>query len=208
MIVKSPTYNILKLPPMDYYGNIESEVSVAFENPYLVDFTPIFFSIIKEKGINPAKVELIIFDEEADEYRPFERADVLDVLNQLCNSINALTIYTDRPEIFSEFVEQIYEESGLLTTIAPKKAQKKVVQHQSQGMTGVILDFEWRGTCYQSGRGDCTGYIPIHKKPWEMRENLDILVPFGYNTVIVKGKHTNDKRFVRDRFDEGFYRDE
>ena len=52
------------------------------------------------------------------------------------------------------------------------------------------------------------GYIPIHKKPWEIRENLDILVPFGYNTVIVKSKCTNDKKFVNDRFDEGFYRDE
>lgn len=181
---------------------------MAFENPYLVDFAPIFFSIIKEKGMNPAKVELIIFDEEADEHHPFERADVLDVLNQLGSSINALTIYTERPEFFMEFVEHSYEESGLVVIVASKKEQRKAVQMRSADRIGVILDFEWRGACYQPGRGDGTGYIPIHKKPWEMRENLDIRIPFGYNTVIVKGKHTNDKRFVRDRFDEGFYRDE
>ncbi len=75
-------------------------------------------------------------------------------------------------------------------------------------MTGVILDFEWRGACYSQRRAGCSGYIPIHKKAWGMQENLDIQVPFGYNTVIVKGDYTNDRIFVNDRFDEGFYRDE
>ena len=51
-------------------------------------------------------------------------------------------------------------------------------------------------------------YLPIHKKPWKVAENLDIIVPFSYNTVIVKSNYANDKKFVNDRFDEGFYRDE
>ncbi len=84
---------------------------MAFENPYLVDFAPIFFAVMKAKGVNPAKVELIIFDEEADEHHPFERAGVLDVLHQLSGDINALTICTDRPEYFSEFVERTYEKT-------------------------------------------------------------------------------------------------
>ena len=181
---------------------------MAFENPFLVDFAPIFFSVIRERGINPAKVDLIIFDERADEHRPFERVDVLDVLNQLSGEMNALTIYTDRPEYFAGFVECAYEETGLVTILAAKKEQRDAMRWQQNDRIGVVLDFEWRGACYEHRKNVGGGYIPIYKKPWQIRENLDILVPFGYNTVIVKGKHTNDKKFVNDRFDEGFYRDE
>lgn len=181
---------------------------MAFENPYLVDFAPIFFAVMKAKGVNPAKIELIIFDEEADEHHPFERAGVLDVLHQLSGDINALTICTDRPEYFSEFVERTYEENGLLVVLTSKRMQGSTMLHRSEGMTGVILDFEWRGACYSQRRAGCSGYIPIHKKAWGMQENLDIQVPFGYNTVIVKSDYTNDRIFVNDRFDEGFYRDE
>ena len=181
---------------------------MSYENPYLVEFAPIFASIIEEKEMNPAKVELIIFDEESDERHAFERMSVLDVLKQLCEDINALTIFTDRPDYFEDFAELVYEENGLLVILAPKREQLKVALHRTGHMTAVILDFEWRGPCYSFGRADCDGYIPIHKKMWEIGENLDISIPFGYNTVIVKGRHTNDKKFVIDRFDEGFYRDE
>lgn len=181
---------------------------MAFENPYLVDFAPIFFSIIEVKNINLAKAELIIFDEEVEESHSFEQADVLDVLNQLRENINALTVYTDRQEYFFEFVEDAYEENGLVTTIMPKREEKWAGRTDSEEPFKIILDFEWRGSCYHLGKGRNCAYIPIHKKPWEMRENLDIVVPFGYNTVIVKGKYTNDRKYVRDRFEEGFYRDE
>ena len=181
---------------------------MAFENPYLVDFAPIFFSIIKEKDINPAKAEIVIFDEEVEESHPFEQADVLDVLNQLREHINALTVYTNRQEYFFEFAECAYEENGLVTAIKSKKEEKKIGRIDTLGKFKLILDFERRGQCYYWGRGINCGYIPIYKKPWEIRENLDIVVPFGYNTVIVKGKYTNDRKYVKDRFEEGFYRDE
>lgn len=181
---------------------------MAFENPYLVEFAPIFFCVIKEKGINLAKAELIIFDEEVEEPHLFEQADALDVLNQLKENINSLTVYTDRKEYYFEFAECAYEENGLVTAIMPKKEQKWVGRSDSEGKFKIILDFEWSGRCYHLGGVTNCGYIPIHKKPWEIRENLDIVVPFGYNTVIVKGKHTNDRKYVRDRFEEGFYRDE
>lgn len=181
---------------------------MPFENPYLLDFAPIFFAVIREKGMNPAKMELIIFDERADEHRLFERADVLDVLYQLNGEINALTIYTDRPEYFIGFVESAYEENGLVTILAPKSEQKHVLRREETDRTAIILDFERRGACYEHRKNAHGGYIPIYKKPWEIRENLDILVPFGYNTVIVKSNYENDKKFVNDRFEEGFYRDE
>ena len=72
----------------------------------------------------------------------------------------------------------------------------------------MILDFERKGDCRIGDWNKTGAYLPIYKKPWKIAENLDIIVPFGYNTVTVKSDYTNDKKFVNDRFDEGFYRDE
>ena len=181
---------------------------MTYANPFLVDFSPIFFEILEAKNINPARLELIIFDEEANGHHVFERADTRDVLHQLGPDLNALTIYTERQEYFMTFAHRMDEEHGLIVTLLPKKLQKGTNLMQTASDTALILDFEWEGTC-DRGRGDFRcGYIPIHKKPWKVAENLDILVPFGYNTVIVKSKHTNDKKFVNDRFEEGFYREE
>ena len=50
----------------------------------------------------------------------------------------------------------------------------------------------------------------LHSNPQEtleIAENLDIIVPFGYNTVIVKSRQNKKKKPVRDRFEEAFYSD-
>ena len=181
---------------------------MSYENHYLGDFASIFFAVLREKEINPAKVELIIFDEEIGAQTLFERTGVLDVLHQLREYINSLSVYTERPEYFFEFAELASEETGLITIIASKKEQNKVERLPEKNGFRIILDFERKGVCHNIGRKNNYGYIPIYKKPWEMRENLDIIVPFGYNTVIVKSGHTINRKFVNDRFDEGFYRDE
>ena len=61
--------------------------------------------------------------------------------------------------------------------------------------------------CYFNLLAQGKNYIPIHKKPWKIAENLDIIVPFGYNTVIVKSRQNKKKKPVRDRFEEAFYSD-
>ena len=43
------------------------------------------------------------------------------------------------------------------------------------------------------------------QKPWKQGENLDIMVPIGYNTVIVKSMHHQREKLGRDRFEEAFY---
>ena len=63
------------------------------------------------------------------------------------------------------------------------------------------------GQCYFNLLAQGKNYIPIHKKPWKIAENLDIIVPFGYNTVIVKSRQNKKKKPVRDRFEEAFYSD-
>ena len=71
----------------------------------------------------------------------------------------------------------------------------------------VILDFEWEGAYRTEMICAAATYIPIHKKPWKQGENLDIMVPIGYNTVIVKSRQNKKKKPVRDRFEEAFYSD-
>ena len=54
----------------------------------------------------------------------------------------------------------------------------------------VVLDMEWEGSCHREYMKEQILYIPIYKRPWsklEMEQNLDISIPIGYNTMIVKG---------------------
>ena len=180
---------------------------MSYSNPYLADFQRIFFEILRIKGINPAKIEVTVLDEEINERHVFERRDVKDVLYQIGPKLNVLTIYTDRPEYFLEYVQKMDEENGLIVSVFSKKILKENMRMQTQERL-VVLDFEWQGNCEMLGHGRTCAYLPIYKKPWKIAENLDIIVPFSYNTVIVKGNCETDKKFVNDRFDEGFYRDE
>ena len=176
-----------------------------YANPFLTDFEGIFFEILKQKEMNPSHMELIVLDEEPEERRIFERIDTRDVLYQLGPNLNAMTIYTDRQEYFFEFVQKMDEENGLIVSVLPKQGR---ILKQTASDFAVVLDFEWKGRRELIRADEKCAYLPIHKKPWKVAENLDILVPFGYNTVIVKSRRTNDKKFVNDRFEEGFYRDE
>ena len=181
---------------------------MSYANPFLADFSPIFHAILKEKNMDLGKMELIIIDEEPDGHHVFEPADVKDVLEQLRDDINALTIYTDREIYFKEFVEMAYEENGLLALVFSKKELCRREIMCTKSTSALVLDFEWEGTYFHMWNNRKYAYIPIHKKPWKMGKNLDILVPFGYNTVIVKRMQMTKKVFGRDRFEAGFYRDE
>ena len=189
---------------------------MSYSNVFLRDFVPVFGQILKEKNIAPEKLHLEIIDEESVEKSIFEPAGVDEVLEQLADELNYLTVYTDRPAHFSAFAEQVYEDNGLMPLFFSKKQLKC---HASSGMGGVadradmrtevgdtlVLDFEWEGCCYFNVLAQGKKYIPIHKKPWEIAENLDIIVPFGYNTVIVKSRQNKKKKPGRDRFEEAFY---
>ena len=94
---------------------------------------------------------------------------------------------------------------------SPSRGLGDVYKRQADMRPGVgdtlVLDFEWEGQCYFNLLAQGKNYIPIHKKPWKIAENLDIIVPFGYNTVIVKSRQNKKKKPVRDRFEEAFYSD-
>lgn len=194
---------------------------MAYSNIFLTDFVPVFLEILKEKRIEPEKLELFVIDEEPEGYSAFEPADVADVLEQLGPELNFLTIYTDRPVYFAGFVQTMYEENGLVVMVFSKKDlwNSRILSHATEHgvvttqktqkrQQRLILDFEWEGNCYAAQMQTIDGYIPIHKKPWKMAENLDIAIPFGYNTVIVKSIQMTSRRPRRDRFEEAFYRNE
>lgn len=180
----------------------DAENEMSYSNEFLRDFRPIFFAILQEKRLSPARVELEVIDEEDGYYSIFEPADVRDVLEQLSEDLNYLTIYTERPAYFEEFAETMYEENGLIVTFFPKK-QLKASRH-GKGEK-LVLDFEWEGRCYEGQICSDRYYVPIHKKPWERAENLDIMIPIGYNTVIVKSVQYREKQPERDRYEAAFY---
>lgn len=176
---------------------------MSYSNVFLRNFRPIFLGILKEKKLQPGQVALEIIDEEPDGMGIFEPAGVKEVLGQLMEDLNFLTIYTERPAYFYELAETMYEENGLLVVLFPKQAWKR--QTACKKSVTLVLDFEWEGACHLGQIQPGRYYIPIHKKPWKQGENLDIIVPIGYNTVIVKGIQEEKKMSRRDRFEEAFY---
>lgn len=175
---------------------------MPYPNPFLKSFGSIFSSILREKSLRPEQLELWVIDEESNEYSMFEPADVRDVLEQLADEINFLGIYTDRPAYFEEFKETMYEENGLIVTLFPKRQLRCI---KAGTAPKLVLDFEWEGGCYEKQICRKAYYIPIHKKPWKIGENLDIAVPISYNTVIVKNVPDRRKKPHRDRFEAAFY---
>lgn len=200
---------------------------MSYSNRFLRDFRPVFLAILKEKAIDPAQLEVEIIDEEPDSGGIFEPTGVREVLEQLGEELNFLTIYTERPAYFFEFAETMYEENGLVVMIFPKKRLQSAFRYGQKANSKqmrmcsveedieekawfmeapqLVLDFEWGGSCYFGQMRPGRYYIPIHKKPWKTGENLDIIIPIGYNTVIVKDMQNKQEKPGRDRFDEAFY---
>lgn len=191
---------------------------MSYSNIFLREFAPVFGGIVRALRIEPERLAVEAVDEESGERSMFETADVKDALGQIAPDLNFLTIYTERPAYFREFAETMYEESGLIIRILPKHCMGKetarnartngrTVSEKNGRLQVIVLDFEWDGGCSGSVLRLGSYYIPIHKKPWEMRGNLDIAVPIGYNTVIVKGVPDFDRKSARDRLEDAFYRE-
>ena len=156
---------------------------MSYPNAYLRDFVPVFGQILKEKHIAPEKLHLEIIDEESGEKSIFEPAGVDEVLDQLADQLNHLTVYTNRPEHFQAFAKQIYEENGLMPLIFTKKQLKSRSFSGAQGVVDradmrsvvrdtLVLDFEWEGAYRTEMICAAATYIPIHKKPWQLPAGL------------------------------------
>lgn len=88
---------------------------MSYSNEFLRNFRPVFLAILKAQSFRPERVELVVIDEEQSHV--FEPADVRDVLEQIGDDLNYLTVYTGRPAYFSGFAERMYEENGLVVMV-------------------------------------------------------------------------------------------
>ncbi|MCF2643291.1 MAG: hypothetical protein PUB46_03225 [Lachnospiraceae bacterium] len=165
--------------------NVKDTVTEEWnENPYLFQFRSIMEQILEKKQLSYKEFAPVLIDEEKPEMLVMEE-DIFIVLKQLERDLNALTILTDRPRAFLDFAEHMKEETGLLVSILEKK---KLTFREFASIQGnVMIDFQKNGHFLNAEKKDGYCYIPIYKIPWKKGENLDIIVPIGYNTVIVKG---------------------
>ncbi|KAI4451173.1 hypothetical protein C823_005722 [Eubacterium plexicaudatum ASF492] len=131
------------------------------------------------KKISYQCLELIIID--AEENSDQDDQDVRMVLYDLDDQLNYLLIVTDRPERYESFMDEMYEENGLIVQQIQKTSCRQV-------RGNVVLDFERSSSFFKQNAVHADAvYLPVYKRPWEIGENLDILVPVGYNTLIVEG---------------------
>ena len=77
-----------------------------FSNEFLYDFKPVYEGILAAKSVKPECAIVEVIDEEPDGAGMFEPAGTLDVLEQIGDELNALTIYTDRPAYFMSLQRQ------------------------------------------------------------------------------------------------------
>lgn len=158
----------------------------------------------KQEQQNPFDIEVDVSEEDAIAKYELEtelariRTQIDEVLALLTPGLNRLLIRTNRPAYFEEFVQTMYDETGL-----PVQLEVKERQEFPAGCT--ILDFEFSGSIGKSGMRGANLYLPIYKKPWKIAGNLDIEVPIGYNTVIVEGLIEGEEESVPDRFEREFY---
>ena len=88
---------------------------MSFSNEFLCDFKPVYEGILAAKGIKPERAVVEVIDEEQEGAGMFEPAGALEVLEQIGDDVNTLTIYTDRVAYFRKFAETMYEKNGLVS---------------------------------------------------------------------------------------------
>lgn len=159
----------------------EEQEAVRKENPYLPKFRFVLDQILEMRELCYRDFKPILVDTDMPPESLLDEDDIEIALEQISKDLNFLTILTERPEYFSDYIDTMYEETGLAVSLYQKSNEKKYTGN-------VILDFEQTGRLKNNLTVQEALYIPVYKKSWETAENLDIYVPIGYNTVTVKGR--------------------
>lgn len=173
----------------------------GYENPYLGQLRRIIEQILEQKKIPYGQFAPVFLDGNDSQYALWA-ADLLG------RDLNRLTILTEHPAYFERFADNMYEEHGLIAEVFFKE-RRKLTEIISDGGKGcVILDFEKPGEGFGRIRFEKKLYIPVFKKRWESAGNLDIAVPIGYNTMIVRGSEEEETQLYFDKFERAFYENE
>ncbi len=172
---------------------------LTYRNPLIIYMHVILERVLACKNLACRNMELVVID--ADQIRDEDDNDIQLILDALEQRLNYLLLITDRPDSYQRFMDEMYEENGLIVQQLPKSARR-----QARG--NLVLDFERSGGFAPDGAASPKAiYMPIYKRPWEIREDLDILVPVGYNTLVVEGilppewneGGSINERFIKDR---------
>ena len=160
----------------------EPEEEFPEGNPFLPKLREILEDILEQYGRDYRTFSPLLLDTDTLPESMLDEDDVELVLEQISKDLNFLKIVTDRPAYFRPYIERMYEDTGLVVQVEGR-------EEISFGGVNVILDMEQKGNCHYRYMQEGILYIPIYKRPWSQLKtpgNLDISVPIGYNTVIVK----------------------
>lgn len=152
-------------------------------NPYLPKLRSIMEQLLPMYQLSYRDFRPMLIDTDTPPESLLDEDPAAVVLEQLSEDLNFLRISTDRPAYFSEYIHRMYEESGLVVQMLPKNLEPLED-------INVILDLEEKGDCPRNYMREHILYIPVFKRKWNHTgnlRNLDISIPIGYNTVIVKG---------------------
>lgn len=161
----------------------EDEPDYPRANPYLHKLRGILEQILPRYQMSYREFRPLLIDTDMPPESLLDEDQVEVALEQISRDLNFLQIVTDRPAYFAEYIERMYEDSGLIVQLCPKG-------QEFPPDINAILDMEQKGVCSLKYVKEDILYIPVYKREWCMvknMENLDISIPIGYNTVIVKG---------------------
>lgn len=162
---------------------VEEQQEEVQGNPFLPKLRSILEQLLPMYQISYKEFRPLMIDTDSPPESLLDEDSVAVVLEQISEDLNFLRIATDRPAYFSDYIQRMYEETGLVVQTEPKE------QEISRDVN-VILDMEQQGDIARRYMRAETLYIPVFKRQWrrlEPLQNLDISIPIGYNTVIVKG---------------------
>lgn len=170
-------------------------------NPYLPQIREVIEEILKMRRIPYEEFIPLLVDGE-------DSAQCLSAAEELSRDLNRLTIATKQPAYFASFADTMYEEQGLIVEFFVKEGTISDLLPAVKQSWNVMLDFEPAADWKRDFDFGKKLYIPIFKRRWESAGNLDIAVPIGYNTVIVRGIESVKKQPDLDKFERAFYDNE
>lgn len=176
----------------------EEKPQRAEGNPYLPWIREIIEQILTERKIGYDEFLPVLIDGK-------DSKECLSVAEALSEGLNHLVILTERPAYFESYADNMYEEHGLIAEICLKDHRKIEELETGDSRGNVIIDFEEQEERKEAIRFGKKLYIPVFKKQWEHCGNLDIAVPIGYNTVIVRSGKIMKKQPGYDKFERAFY---
>ncbi len=191
------------------FGETEEEEDFPWENPYVHKLRIILEQVLPRYQISYREFRPLLIDTDTPPESLLDEDQVEVLLEQISEDLNFLRIVTDRPAYFAGYIQRMYEDDGLVVQLCPKgedfsadtndgldseerlsASNAFVNMEEKLSDVNVVLDMEQQGECPLKQLREDMLYIPLYKRRWcpvENMGNLDISIPIGYNTVIVKG---------------------